>query len=383
MSLFRLLSVVLWGMSIAAAVSHAADDAPPKIALKKIVEGLDMPVDLQSDGTDRLFIVEQRGRIRLLVDGKLDAKPYFLDISKQVDFGGEKGLLGLAFHPDFAKNGLFYVNYTTSPNRKLKTRVSEFRVDPKASRADKSTERVILEVDQPYPNHNGGQVQFGPDRFLYIGMGDGGSGGDPQNRAQNMKDLLGKMLRIDVNKREGGKAYGVPKDNPFVGNSRYAPEIWATGLRNPWRFSFDRKTGEMYTGDVGQNLYEEIDIIEKGGNYGWRIREGTHAFNTRDKSSEKLIDPIKEYDRSYGLSVTGGYVYRGKEFPALDGWYLYGDFGSGRIFGLKTANGKLTDDVEFLGPSNVQPSSFGEDAAGEMYIVNHGGRIFKIVESKQ
>lgn len=376
----NIIAAVVVGLSLAAGVCAAED--PPKLKLQLLVRGLSQPTHLTHDGTDRLFVCEQNGRIRLIDHGRLLDAPY-LDISKKVAGGGECGLLSMAFHPGFARNGLFYVNYTTrAPN--LKTIVSEFKVKPGANHADPSTERVILSIDQPYANHNGGCILFGPDGMLYIGMGDGGAGGDPQNRAQSPSELLGKMLRIDVTPRRG---YAIPKDNPFVGKAGYRSEIWTMGMRNPWRFSFDRKTGELWAGDVGQNLWEEIDILVKGGNYGWNLREGTHAYGHRKppkvRAGQQFIEPIKDYGRDEGQSVTGGYVYRGTRYPALDGWYIYGDFASGRIWGLKRDGDKLVGDGMFdldadgIG-NRLHPSSFGEDKDGELYIVNYGGAILHI-----
>ncbi len=265
-------SVVVVLLSSVVACADAAPvpaGAAPRIRLQTVVKGLSSPVDIVSDGSlDRMYVVEQPGRLRLLVKGRMESTPY-LNISDRVTHQGECGFLGVAFHPQFAANGYFYVKYTTGSTgaKDLRTVVSEFHVDlyanPNAKVVNPKNERIIIEIPQPYNNHNGGQVMFGPDGMLYIGMGDGGSGGDPQNRAQNPQELLGKILRIDPNPRDG---YAVPKDNPFVADKRFRPEIWALGLRNPWRFSFDRKTGVCYTGDVGQNLYEEVHVIDKGGN---------------------------------------------------------------------------------------------------------------------
>jgi glucose/arabinose dehydrogenase len=357
---------------LAASSCHAAEQAG-KIKLERVVSGLREPLYLTHDGTDRIFIVEQAGRIRLFDKGVLQKEP-FLDIASRVTSGGECGLLGLAFHPDFARNGYFYVNYTAR-RQKLTTVISEFRVDPGRLRVNPATERVILTISQPYPNHNGGQLCFGPDGMLYIGVGDGGSAADPQNHAQNPASLLGKILRIDVNTRDG---YLVPADNPFVNRRGFRGEIWAWGLRNPWRFSFDRQTDICYCGDVGQNLWEEIDIIEKGGNYGWRFREGSHKFRNDPNPPPDLIDPIKEYHHDLGLSVTGGYVYRGKASPSLAGWYIYADYSSGRIWGLKYENDRVIAD-ELLLHGRTQPASFGEDAAGEVYLCDYGGTIYRIV----
>ncbi len=351
------------------------------------MRGLKQPVYLTHDGTPRTFIVEQAGTVRLITNGKLVKQPY-LDIVKRVTSGGECGLLSVAFHPKFAKNGYLYVNYTAKPKKQLQTVISRFKTDRKATRVDASTEQVLLTIDQPYPNHNGGQIKFGPDGMLYIGMGDGGSGGDPQGNGQKTDTLLAKMLRIDVDGSQSG--YTVPKDNPFVGQSNWRPEIWATGLRNPWRFTFDRETGDCYTGDIGQNLYEEIDLIVKGGNYGWRLREASHAFQGGEMRPD-FIDPIAEYGRDKGQSVTSGYVYRGKRFPQLTGWFLYADYASGRFWGLKQKDGKAiaTEEIEVTFQdkagqerptlNRVQPSSFGEDADGEHYVCDHNGVVYRII----
>jgi glucose/arabinose dehydrogenase len=387
-------SVVKWVSLVVltwmAACADAAPPAPasgPRIRLQTVVKGLSSPVDILSDGSaDRMFIVEQPGRIRLMTRGRLESQPY-LNIAERVTHQGECGFLGVAFHPQFATNGYFYVNYTAGSTQKkdLHTVIAEYHADPTAKVVNPQAERIILELPDPYNNHNGGQLQFGPDGMLYIGMGDSGSAGDPQNRAQNPQELFGKFWRIDVNQRN---PYGIPKDNPFVEDSRFRPEIWAMGMRNPWRFSFDRKTGVLYTGDVGQNAYEEIDIIEKGGNYGWRIREGLHPFKGDETPiMGTLVDPIAEYGRDKGQSVTGGVVYRGKKFPVLDGIYFYADYASGRFWGLKYENGKTIANDELRVTINgqptlnrVQPSAFGVDKEGEVYVCDHSrGSIYMIV----
>jgi len=359
---------------VIAALSSLSQAAPPQFHLEKIATGLERPLFVTHDNTPRLFIVEQPGRIRVMRDRQLLETPY-LDIVNQVESHGECGLLSVAFHPNFAKNGLLYVDYTTKhPN--LHTVISEFRADPKSDTVDPKTERILLTIDQPYPNHNGGQIVFGPDKMLYIGMGDGGAGGDPGNRAQNPKELLGKILRIDVNQRT---PYGIPKDNPFVKDPNFRPEIWALGMRNPWRFSFDRKTGIGYIGDVGQNIWEEIDILKRGGNYGWRLREGFHDFKSDGTIHAGLIDPIKEYNHTVGLSVTGGYVYRGKAIPDLVGWYVYADYAKGQLWGVKYDGKQITDETQFM-TMKGQPAGFGEDVAGELYVCDHGhGTVLKIV----
>jgi glucose/arabinose dehydrogenase len=336
----RKLRVKRWMLVLIVLPAFAAE--PPKIALEPFVSNVEFPVDVQHDGTKRLYVVEQRGRIRLVVDGQLQSAPY-LDIRDRVKFGGECGLLGLAFHPDFARNGRYFVNYTTTKDEwPLTTRISQFH---------DGVERVLLRFRQPYANHNGGGIVFGPDKKLYIGTGDGGSAGDPHNNAQNLHSLLGKMLTLDV-------------DEPGA-----QPEIYAYGLRNPWRFSFDPLTKLLYAADVGQDKWEEIDIIERGKNYGWRIREGLHRFSG-EPSREPLVDPIKEYGHDVGLSIIGGYVYRGKRFPALVGWYIYGDYDSGRIWGLKYENGRVTGDAQLL-QAPVKISSFGQDVDGELYVCSH------------
>lgn len=339
-------------LALLALPAHAAETL--RIALEPFVSNVEFPVDVQHDGTKQLYIIEQRGRIRRVVDGRLESEPY-LDIRDRVKFGGECGLLGLAFHPDFARNGRYFVNYTTTKEPGgLFTRVSEFR---------DGTERVLLKFKQTWSNHNGGGIVFGPDGLLYIGTGDGGAAGDPHNSAQRLDVLLGKMLRLDVNKPGA------------------LPEIYAYGLRNPWRFCFDPVTKLLYCADVGQDKWEEIDIIEQGKNYGWNIMEGFHDFkNGRPKTG--LVSPIKEYSHELGLSITGGYVYRGKRIPALVGWYVYGDYDSGRIWGLRYENGKVTGDVELLRTS-VKISSFGQDVDGELYVCSHyDNAVLKIVEAR-
>jgi len=350
-------------------VVGAAD--PPSIRLELVVgRGLSNPVYVTHarDGSGRLFVLEQQGRIRIVAAGRLVGAPY-LDITDRVLAGGERGLLGLAFHPKFRENGRYFVNYTRSPDGA--TVVSEFRVsaDPNIS---ERAERVILTIGQPYANHNGGMIEFGPDSYLYIGMGDGGSAGDPGNRAQDRNDLLGKMLRIDVDR---GTPYASPSDNPFAVSGGGRHEIYAWGLRNPWRFSFDRATGQLYVADVGQNAWEEINIVQRGGNYGWRIMEGAHCFRPRTGcQTDGLELPVAEYAQELGrCSIIGGYVYRGRQVPALLGSYLYGDFCSGEIFGLR-------DKVQtLLLATDLAISSFGEDEAGEVYVVGHRGSIHKIV----
>jgi len=351
---------------------------PNAYALRKIVSGLDEPVDLKhaGDGSGRLFVIEQPGRIRIVENGELLPDP-FLDIEPLVNSrGNEQGLLGLAFYPDYAANGLFFVNYTDVNGDTVVARYAVSADDP--SRADPASAKIILQVDQPFPNHNGGDLVFGPDGYLYIGLGDGGSGGDPQGNGQNLNALLGKMLRIDVNH---GDPYAIPPDNPFAGRADARPEIWAYGLRNPWRYSFDRATGDLYIADVGQNAYEEVDFQpadSRGGeNYGWDKYEGFHAYD--GGATDGLTMPVAEYAHAVGgCSVTGGYVYRGPSLPALNGVYLYGDYCSGQVWALyRTASG-WENPVLFNAFFTI--SSFGEDEVGELYLLDHGGgAVYQLV----
>jgi glucose/arabinose dehydrogenase len=356
----------------------------PKVKLQPVLRGLDRPIQFLPHPDGRSLVVEQVGRVRFFENGKL-TRPAFLDLTKKVYVEYECGLLSIAFHPDFARNGLLYANYTANaPN--LKTFITEYKTDPKSPVVDIATERVVLTIDQPFPNHNGGQLAFGPDGMLYTGMGDGGQHHNPSNSAQNPKSLLGKFLRIDVTPRE---KYAIPKDNPFVNDSKFAPEIWALGMRNPWRFCFDKETGLLYAADVGQDTYEEVDIIEKGGNYGWRIREGGHDLHPIP-NPPKMIDPIFEYDHNKtAASITGGCVYHGSAIPALKGWYIFGDYSFGKIWAIKYEPGKPVQVEVLIDPNDpgkkggvqrpTQPSAFGEDAAGEIYLCDINGPVFKFV----
>ena len=351
----------------------------PEVRLARVATGLNNPISIQSarDGSGRLFFVQQNGLIRWAKGGALAAAP-FLDIRGKTRANGECGLLGLAFPPGYSQKRYFYVNYTNaSCNSSV---VARYRLSANPDVADSDSEEVILTQPQPFSNHNGGHLEFGPDGFLYIGFGDGGSGGDPQNNAQNFETWLGKMLRIDT---EAGRVpYAVPAGNPFTGDSRRRPEIWALGLRNPWRFSFDRETGELWIGDVGQNRAEEINLqsnLSKGGeNYGWRIMEGAACFNPSQNCDRTgLTPPVLEYTRDQGVSVTGGYVYRGASFPSLRGTYIYGDYESGRIWGIRRQGTRF--DNRLLIDSDLNISTFGEDEAGELYVAHHGrGEIFRI-----
>ena len=337
------------------------------------------PVDLQDpgDGSGRLFVVEQAGVIRVFQNGPgTGSSEVFLDIRPLVDdAGNEEGLLGLAFHPHFRNNGYFYVNYTASgPDR---TVIARYRADPRQpGRADPASGAEILSFEQPFSNHNGGQLAFGPDGFLYIAVGDGGSGGDPQGHAQNRATLLGSLLRIDVDAPAGGRPYGIPPDNPYAGNSQgWREEIFAYGLRNPWRFSFDPPTGRLWAADVGQNAYEEIDLIVAGGNYGWNLMEGAHCYLEADCDPAGLVPPVWEYGHSQGRSVTGGYVVRGGS--TLNGAYVYADFVSGRIWALRLdAQGRPSN--ELLLESGLNISAFGRDAGGQLYLCAFDGRIYSL-----
>lgn len=345
---------------------HTAHSA---LQLDPIATGIDRPVGIvhANDSSGRLFIVSQAGVIHIFDGVRLRAAP-FLNINNLVSCCGERGLLGLAFHPDYSANGFFYVNYT---NLRGNTVIARYTVSQNPNAADPLSRRVILRISQPFANHNGGQLQFGPDGFLYIGTGDGGSRGDPGNRAQSPGSLLGKILRIDVDR---GNPYEIPADNPFVGRPGARGEIWALGLRNPWRFSFDRRTGQMFIADVGQNTWEEINLqsasSQGGENYGWRIMEGRHCFNPATGCVRTgLKRPILEYSHAEGCSVTGGYRYRGSLIPTLSGTYIYGDFCSGVIHGARFVPGSGWTSA-ILHSSGMRITSFGEDQAGELYVAD-------------
>ena len=369
----------------------------PDIKLHTIIEGIDAPVAIAhaGDGSGRLFVVEQHGIVRIIKNNQLMNKP-FLDIRQKVKDGGEKGLLGIAFHPKFKSNGRFFLNYTANKDG-LKTIIAEYRVNADGT-AKTSSEIILLEITQPWGNHNGGQLAFGPDGYLYIGVGDGGSANDPHNNGQQLSTLLGSILRIDVDKNSRDLSYGIPADNPFISRKNARPEIWAYGLRNPWRFSFDRATGQLYAADVGQDEVEEINIIEKGKNYGWRIMEGpicTPGVNETCNQTDLTL-PIYSYTHRTGRSITGGYVYRGKRFPELCGTYLYGDFVNQAIWGLRFHDGKVTRHktlfetrsafrliIDYFDDDGLLISTFGEDEDGEVYVAAYqSGRIYRIEQGK-
>ena len=325
----------------------------------------------------RLFIVEQPGRIRVVRAGKLLPRP-FLDLTAQVGYGGERGLLSMAFHPRYRENGLFYVDFT---DRSGNTRVERFHASPEADVADPRSERLILEVDQPYANHNGGHILFGPDGMLYVGMGDGGSAGDPHGNGQNRATLLGDLLRLDV---DHGNPYAIPTDNPFVGKPPFRGEIWAWGLRNPWRFCFDRLEGLLYIADVGQNRWEEIDVVDArrpGLNFGWNRMEGNHCFKPPQCDPSGLVLPVVEYGHKEGCSVIGGFVYRGSAMPALWGAYFYSDYCDGWVRSFRWDHGHVADHRQWDLPNPGPVLSFGVDAAGELYLLTGNGQVSRLVPS--
>jgi glucose/arabinose dehydrogenase len=395
------------GCFLALAVSALAQPLPKVVFLPVFPKlQIDRPLWMSEspDGSGRLFVVGQAGRILIVKKGEdgSAARDFFNIEARQPFFDNEDGLLSLAFHPGFKTNGLFYVYYNQqlpgAQNLKpqdfpYRSVVSEFKVSAtNADHADMSSERILLEVPQPYTNHKGGELAFGPDGYLYLGLGDGGLGGDPFGNGQNTSTLLAKMLRIDVNTHSKPLNYGIPQDNPFAKSStRARPEIFAYGLRNPWRYSFDRLTGDLWVGDVGQDLWEEVDLLANGGNYGWSIREGAHHYKD-GPAGATYIEPVMEYthrtdlqsqgmfpDHSIGLCIIGGYVYRGHQYPALSGVYVYGDYNLGTIWGFRydraahkvTAEGTLLDQHQNI-------SSFAEDADGELYAITLNGPIYKI-----
>jgi glucose/arabinose dehydrogenase len=361
--------------SAAPSIEARFDPAGLTVGLETVVGGLDAPLAVTSagDGSGRIFVTEQGGQIRIVRDGKLVASP-FLDISTRITSGGERGLLGLAFHPDFPTDPRIFVNYTDTNGD---TQVSSFRADPtRPDAADPSSEVKILHIAQPYANHNGGAVVFGPDGFLYISTGDGGSEGDPQGNGQSLTTLLGKILRIDIDRTGGATPYAIPPDNPFVGAADAPPEIYLYGLRNPWRISFDRATGDLWMGDVGQNAWEEVDVARagtSGQNYGWNFMEGTHCYQPPSGCiTTGLTLPVAEYSHDAGCTVIGGYVYRGSAQPALAGGYVFGDYCSGTIWAIDPGDDALRPPTVVL-KGTASLSSFGEDEAGELYATDIGG----------
>ena len=351
-----------------------------QVGLDQVASGLSFPLYLTAPASDaRLFIVEKGGAIRIVKDGALLPTP-FLNLADRVSTDGEQGLLGLAFDPAYATSGRFVVHYTDVNGN---TVVSMFRVsagDPDL--ADSASEAVLLTVEQPFPNHNGGQILFGPDGMLYIGLGDGGSDGDPGGRGQAVTDLLGDILRVDVT---NGTSYTVPPDNPFVGQPDARPEVWSYGLRNPWRFSFDRAGGDLYIADVGQDAWEEVDVVTsasgagRGANFGWSVTEGTHCYSTPTCDPGAFTLPVLEYSHSEGCSITGGYVYRGAAIPALQGHYFYADFCRGWVRSFRPQDGQAVESQQWsaLAPGG-SITSFGQDAAGELYVLTAEGQVSRI-----
>lgn len=393
--LLTLLGTVLFGCALnAQEKKQPQPDTPSEITVVRAFPHLRIrrPVVFTNagDGSNRMFVCEQQGVIRVLPnDEQVKEATVFLDIEDQVvykDKENEEGLLGLAFHPKFKENGQFYLYYNTTekPHTCVLSRFTVSKDDP--NKADPNSEQELLRIDQPYWNHNGGTLCFGPDGMLYIGLGDGGLARDPHGNGQNLKTWLGSLLRIDVDHRDAGKPYAVPKDNPFVNQPGAQPEIFAYGFRNIWRMTFDRATGDLWAADVGQDLWEEIDIVVKGGNYGWNLREGAHKFGENGSGPRPdLIEPIWEYHHDIGKSITGGYVYRGKKIPALQGCYLYGDYVSGKLWALKydqkarkvIANYAIVLDHKKLPADNITVITFGEDEQGEVYFTDSFGFIYK------
>lgn len=380
-----------WAILAAAFLLNAGCSSPsssstsplPNLTLTPLVSGLSSPLGLEqaNDGSGRLFVVEQGGTIRIIQNGSVLSQP-FLDISGKVITGGEMGLLGLTFHPNFQQSGKLYINYVRSSSGQIQSVIAEYQLAASnPNQADPASERILLTVNQVgnFNNHKAGQLAFGPDAFLYFGLGDGGSEGDPFGNGQNTQTLLGKLMRIDVDATSPGLQYRVPPDNPFAGGGGL-PEIWAFGLRNPWRFSFDRATGRLFLADVGQDSFEEVDIVTKGGNYGWNIMEGFHCFNPPSGCNMAgLVLPIAEYSHAEGNAIIGGYVYHGAAIPALQGAYVFGDLGSGKIWAL-TQTSPNTFSRSLLATTGKLTSSFGQDQSGELYLVDYGGgNIFKIV----
>ncbi len=368
--------------------SYVAFEGPPyrvtepaavTVALEPVVSGLDQPVAVTGagDGSGLLYVVEKPGRVRVVEAGAVRAQP-FLDISSRVGLSGsEQGLLGIAFAPDFAASGAFYVNYTDLGGD---TTVSRFSVDAgDPSVADPGSEQVLLRIAQPYANHNGGDLAFGPDGMLWIGTGDGGSAGDPEGNAQDGGSLLGKMLRVDV---RGGGGYTIPSDNPFLNDDEVRDEVWAVGLRNPWRYAFDRAAGDLYIADVGQNAWEEVNFaaaVDPGGhNYGWNRTEGMHCYRQPSCSTDGLTEPVAEYGHGEGCSITGGVVYRGRRNPALEGLYLFADYCSGRVWAL-APGGRTGWRVAEVGRIDGNPAAFGEDDEGEVFLADiSGGTLYRV-----
>ena len=383
-----------------------SDAVLPRVRLQQVFRAaqIDRPMWMEEapDGSGRIFVVEQSGIILMVhkgSDGSQATEVLRIGGARLYDeHANEKGLLGFAFHPKFKENGKFYVYYThVLDDGSITTVTSEFRMSAQdRDKADPASERKLLVIQRPWWNHEGGCLAFGPDGYLYIGSGDGGHQRDPNNNGQNLSVMLGKMMRIDVDHPAEGKSYGIPADNPFVNKPGALPEIWVWGLRNPWRFSFDRETGLLWEGDVGEDNWEEVNLLTKGGNYGWSVREGFHEFKTAPPGGGPYVDPVLEYahnrylaqqslfpTHSLGACIIGGYVYRGKKYPSLQGVYIYGDYVVGTIWGFRYENGKVTESDTLLAqPKNI--GGFAQDADGEVYMLSlYDGRIFAIVPADE
>lgn len=375
----KILAIIIIGALYSMQVIESSGQPQNQESVENVYPNLtfNQPVGIFSpkDQTNRLFVIEQQGTIQVFEnDGNVENSAVFLDIRSNVTFGGEQGLLGLAFDPDYKNNGYLYLNYVTDNPRR--TIIARFRTSDNPNEADINSQLVLLEIDQPFANHNGGHLAFGPDGYLYIGTGDGGSGGDPYGNGQNRSTLLGKILRIDVKSASDGRNYAIPDDNPFVGNSLgYKEEIFAYGFRNPWRFSFDADAHRLWVADVGQQAREEIDLVEKGKNYGWNIMEGSLTY--AGGSQEGLELPVWEYGHDQGNSVIGGYVYRGPTVTTLAGSYIYGDYGSGKIWALALNDADEVTNT-LLSDTSLNILSFGTDENDELYICASDGKIYKL-----
>ena len=373
------MSMPLFVLLLLCATSTLAQSLAPR-ELERVFPDtpFDRPVFLThaGDGSGRVFVVEQAGVIKVIDPGAGTVRT-FLDHSNIVNSGpSEAGLLGLAFHPDYVINGRVFLSYTWG---NLVSRVAEMSVSSDPDSLDASTERLLLQLEQPAGNHNGGQIDFGPDGMLYVGFGDGGASNDRFGNGQDPTTLLATILRLDVDRRDEGLEYAIPPDNPFAGNADgWRQEIWAWGLRNPWRFSFDRVTGDLWAGDVGQGRQEEIDLIRRGGNYGWSVQEGFECFRSSTCDDTGLEPPVLQYGRDAGVSVTGGYVYRGQRLGDLYGAYVYADFGSGHIWAIRHDGTAISDSARIV-TSLANISSFGEDEAGELYVIGYGGSIYRFL----
>jgi glucose/arabinose dehydrogenase len=367
-------------LAMACGGSNPSDGAPPPttaagIRLVEVAAGLDQPLYVAAPAGDaRLFVVEQTGKIRIVQNGALLAAP-FLDVSAKITSGGERGLLSVAFHPSYAANGFFYVYYT---DRNGDTRVERYHAAAGSNTADAASGQLVLAVAQPYANHNGGLLMFGPGGKLFVGLGDGGSGGDPQGNGQNPAALLGKILRLDV---DAAQPYAVPPDNPFAGQAGKRGEIWITGVRNPWRFAFDRDAGLLYVADVGQNQWEEVDVLPAGTggqNLGWNLMEAMHCYNGGGCVQQGLTLPVLEYSHDDGCSITGGFVYRGGAMPALRGHYFYSDYCKGWLRSFRWTGSAVADARQWEVGDIGSVTSFGEDAARELYLTTSSGRVLRL-----